>query len=340
MKRAGTDALKRVRLSWLVVGLVVLFFVSLGVGRYVVAPADVIKILLSKSFSVTPTWTPAMETVVLSVRLPRLLAALLIGSSLALAGACFQGLFKNPLVSPDILGVSSGAGFGAAVAIVLGLSALGIQASALVFGLLAVGMAYVVRTLYQSQNALILVLAGVIISGFFSSALSFLKYVADPYETLPAIVFWLMGSIASVDYPDLFMVAAPILVCSMILLLLRWRFNVLSLGDNQAQALGLDVVRIQRWIILCATVVTACSVCISGTIGWVGLVVPHIARLLVGANHTRLLPASCVCGAIALIVLDDFARCLTDAEIPLGILTGLIGAPFFAYLLFRQRVKA
>lgn len=324
---------------WLLIIYAVLFIVSLGIGRYQISPVNVVKILFSKMMFIPQTWNDTMEMIVISVRLPRLIAATLVGSSLALAGVCFQGLFKNPLVSPDILGVSSGAGFGAAIALILGLGAVGIQLSALIFSLVAVTLAYLVKTIYKSQNVLILVLSGVIISGFFSSALSFLKYIADPIEILPAIVFWLMGSIATTEYSDIFMVLIPIVGCSAILLFIRWRFNILSLGDVEAKSLGINVKKMQKVIILCATVITASSVCISGTIGWIGLVVPHLAKLLVGTNHSKLLPASCVLGAIMLVFLDNIARTMSSAEIPLGIVTGLIGTPVFAFLLFKQRTN-
>ena len=195
------------------------------------------------------------------------------------------------------------------------------------------------KTFYKSQNPLILVLSGIIISGFFSSALSFLKYIANPIEILPAIVFWLMGSLATTEYNDIGMVLIPIVACSTVLLFLRWRFNILSLGDVEAKSLGIDVKKMQKLIIVCATVITPSSVCISGTIGWIGLVVPHLARILVGTNHSKLLPASCILGSIMLVFLDNIARTVSTAEIPLGIVTGLVGTPVFALLLYKQRTK-
>ena len=326
------------RALWvMVIGFLAVFLASLGIGRYGVAPDNVIKILLSKVFPMVHTWDATMERVVLSVRLPRLLGGSLVGASLALAGAGFQGMFKNPLVSPDILGVSSGAGFGAALALLLGMGAMGVQISALFFGVAAVIAAYFLRKCFKTSSTLMLVLAGVIVSGFFSSGLSLLKYLADPLETLPAITMWLMGSLASIDFPSLGSVTFPVLLGCGGLLLMRWKLNALSLGDREAQSLGVNVSRSQLIIILLATVITAISVCISGTIGWVGLVIPHLARFLVGVNNNRLLPASALLGATALILLDDIARCLLAAEIPIGILTGIVGTPIFTLMIIRQR---
>ena len=328
---------KSVSLWVLVLILGAVFLLSLGIGRFNVPPVKVLQVLLGTKFS--SEVPDGMINVVLNVRLPRLIAAALVGSSLALAGACFQGLFKNPLVSPGILGVSHGAGTGAALAIILGLGAIWINFFALGFGLLAVIAAYSIKMFYKSENTLILILGGIIIGGFFSSLISLLTYTADPYDTLPDIVYWLMGSLTGMTYTKVGMVSIPVIAFSGILIAIRWRFNIMSLGDVEAQSLGVNTKRMQKLIILSATMITASVVCISGTIGWIGLVVPHLARMLTGVDHTKLLPASAVLGAIVLIIVDDVARSAAGVEIPLGILTGLLGAPFFTYLLFRQKAK-
>lgn len=279
-----------------------------------------------------------MLTVIYDVRLPRILAAVLVGAGLSLSGAAFQGIFRNPLVSPYVLGVSSGAGFGAALGIMLSLNIFLIQAMAFFCGLTAVGLAVWLSSLYRRPSEIVMVLAGMIIGSFFSSLISFIKYIADPYEALPAIVFWLMGSFASVRAGDLLLLAPIIVIASVILLLLRWKVNVLSLGDEEAEVLGVDSKKTKGIIIVCVTFISGAAVSLCGIIGWVGLVVPHVARMSVGPDHRWVLPVSCLIGAIYLLIIDDVARTLTGAEIPLGILTGMIGAPFFAYLLTRKEV--
>lgn len=312
-------------------------FWSLFIGRYEIAPITVMKLLGSLVFPIEQTWTNADETIIFQVRLPRIIAALMVGSALSIAGAAYQGLFKNPLVSPDILGVSSGAGFGAAIAILISASAWIIQIYAFAGGTIAVLCTYFLSRLYKSGQILVLVLSGVIVSAFFSALLSITKYVADPYEKLPTIVFWLMGSLSSVRYSDLIAILPAMLIGGGILMLIRWRINLLSLSADEARTLGIDLKRMTRVIIMCATLLTASSVCISGIIGWVGLVVPHLGRMIVGPDYTRLLPLTALIGASYLLVMDDLSRTLIAMEIPLGILTALLGAPFFAYLLWRRK---
>ncbi|MDD4127216.1 MAG: iron ABC transporter permease [Methanomicrobium sp.] len=319
---------------------VILFFISIFLGRYMIDPAEGIKILLSV-FPFIPgehTWNSINETVIFQIRLPRILAAMLIGGGLSIAGASYQGLFRNPLVSPDILGVASGAGFGAALAILLSGNPFIIQILAFIFGILAVFITCIISRAYKGAGTLVLVLSGIVVGALFSALLSMLKYVADPYDTLPAIVFWLMGSLSSVTIPDLISVAPLIIISGFIIFIVRWRINILSVGDEEARALGIDTKNMARIIIICATVITASCVCISGIIGWVGLVIPHIARMLVGPDFKRLIPASALLGASYLLIVDDISRTLIATEIPLGILTALLGAPFFAYLLTRKKV--
>ena len=249
----------------------------------------------------------------------------------------FRGLFKNPLVSPDILGVSSGAGFGASVAILFSLGSWMVQVFAFSFGILAVLTTYLLSRLYRSSQILVLVLSGIIVSAFFSALLSITKYVADPYDKLPTIIFWLMGSLSSVKYTDIAAIVPTMFLGGIVLMLIRWRINLLSLHPDEARTLGIDLRRITQIIVLCATLLTASAVCISGIIGWVGLVVPHLSRMIVGPDYHKLLPMTVAVGASYLLIMDDLSRTITITEIPLGILTSLIGAPFFAYLLWRRK---
>ena len=278
------------------------------------------------------------HTVIFQIRLPRIAAAALVGGGLSLAGCSLQGLFRNPLVSPDILGVASGAGFGAALGILISGHPVVVQLSSFFFGLLAVSITYGLGRAYRSGTILILVLSGIMIGALFSALLSLVKYVADPYDTLPAIVFWLMGSLASVTGRDLYLSGPPIMAAGLILLVLRWRINLMSLGDDEARSLGVDVRKMTRIIVVCATIITAAAVCLSGIIGWVGLVVPHIGRLLVGPDFKKLAPASALIGAAYMMVVDNISRTVFSTEIPLGILTAIIGAPVFAYLLTKKKV--
>jgi iron complex transport system permease protein len=282
------------------------------------------------------TWPDILNTIVIQIRLPRILAAMLVGASLALAGTSFQGLFRNPLVSPDILGVSSGAGFGAAVAILLSGNTVAIQIAAFISALAAVGISYGISKMVKGNATLTLILAGMAIGSLFGAFLSLMKYVADPINQLPAITYWLMGSLASVSTRDLLFAAIPMLVGIAVLILIRWRFNVLAMGEEEAMALGVNTGRLRAIIIVCCTMISASSVCISGTIGWVGLVIPHIGRMLVGPNHERLLPVSLLLGAAYLLLIDDICRVVASVEIPIGILTAIVGVPFFLYLLNRS----
>lgn len=319
----------------LLVILIALFIFSFVIGRYPVSPPDVVKILLSHVFPIDHTWKNVLETIVINIRLPRILAAMLVGGSLALAGVSFQGLFRNPLVSPDILGVSAGAGFGAAVAILINSSTWGIQVSAFCFALLAVAISFAVSKMVRGNSALTLILAGMAIGSVFSALLSLVKYVADPINQLPAITFWLMGSLSAINYHDLLFAAVPMLCGIIILVLIRWRFNVLAMGEEEAQALGVDTGKLRILIVICCSLITASAVCISGVIGWVGLVIPHVGRAVVGPDHKRLVPVCVLLGAAYLLIIDDLCRTLLSIEIPIGILTAIIGAPFFIYLLNR-----
>ncbi len=339
MKRNVSQKNHRTVLFWLLVILVGLTVLAIGLGRYFISPADVVKILFSKIAPVAQTWEAQAEGVIFTLRLPRILAALLVGMALSLSGAAYQGVFKNPLVAPDMLGVSAGACVGASAAILLHLGQLGVQAVAFLGGILAVLLATAIPRFIKNQSMMTLVLAGVIVSGVMNSVLGLLKYLADPDTELAEITHWQLGSLSSSVWRDILYVGPPILIAAVILLVIRWRINILSLGENEAKSLGTDVRRSRSVIIICATVLTASAVCISGTIGWVGLVIPHFGRMLVGPDNRKLIPVSAALGAIFLLLIDTTARNITSAELPLSILTGLVGAPFYFYLLIKQRMK-
>lgn len=314
-----------------------LFYLSLFVGRYPVAPLDVIAILASKVVPIAQSWAPNDEIIVMQVRLPREILALLVGAGLSVSGAAFQGMFRNPLVSTDLLGVSAAAGCGAALAILLGANEVGLQAMAFVFGLAGVALTYMVSRVYKTTPILMLVLSGVAVSAFFSAVISAAKYLADPDNRLPAVTYWLLGSFSRATYANLITVVPLIGLGTVVLLLVRYRLNVLSMGDEEARSLGLQTELYKGIIILCATVITASAVSVSGLVGWVGLLIPHVGRMIVGPDHRVLLPTTLSIGAAYLVVVDTLARTISPQELPLGILTAFIGAPFFAYLLRRTK---
>ena len=312
---------------------IIVGLISIGVGRYQIDFIVQIQILLSQIVPMEQTWTNMEETVVMNVRLPRILLAMLIGGGLSIAGAAFQGMFANPLVSPDILGVSAGAGFGASIGILLFGNSFTMQIMALVMGMLAIGFTFLIGGVKREMPIFMLVLAGVVTSALFQALISLVKFLADPEEKLPAITYWLMGSLGTASYSDLMIGGPIILVGILILYVLRWRLNILSLSEEEALSLGVSVNKLKWLVILGATLITAAAVSIAGIIGWVGLIIPHIARMIVGSNNQYVLPASISIGAVYLLFIDNLARSLTAAEIPLSILTAIIGAPFFAYLL-------
>jgi iron complex transport system permease protein len=297
----------------------------------------VIRILVSKFLALDHDWPAAAETIVIQIRFPRAVVAMCVGAGLSISGASFQGMFRNPLVSTDILGVSAAAGFGAALAILGSAGPLGIQLSAFFFGLCGVLLTYGIARVYRTTPVLMLVLSGVVVGGFFSALISGAKYVADPEAKLPEITYWLLGSLNKVSLKDLRSVVPLILFGTLGLLLASWRLNILAMGDEEARSLGIRTEPLKGLIIACGTVVTAAAVSACGIVGWVGLVIPHVGRMLVGPDHRALLPACLALGAVFLLVIDDLARTLTPQEIPLGILTAVIGAPFFALLLRRTK---
>jgi len=328
-------AIRRHGLWVAVLGLGLSLSASLAVGRYPVPPQAALAILAAKLGGAASLWPPEMTTVLMKIRLPRILGAIEVGAALAVSGSAYQGLFRNPLVSPDILGVSAGAGFGAALAILLRADAVTIQLAAFFAGLLAVALTSLAGL--SRAGVLVMILAGVIVGTVFSAGISLVKFAADPNNVLPAITFWLMGSLASVRMAEVAVAALPITVGIGGLLLLRWRLNLLCFGDEEARSLGVNVPLARMLVILCATLATASAVAISGVIGLVGLVVPTLARLLVGPDHRRLIPCAILLGGGYLLLVDDLARGLLPVELPLGILTSLLGAPLFLFLLFRTR---
>lgn len=314
--------------------------VALCVGRYEVPPIAAFQILAGQFLPIdTSMWSDSMHDVVIKLRLPRMLAAILVGGALALAGATYQGIFKNPLVSPDLLGVSNGACVGAAVSILLGLGLLSRQVFAFVGGVIAVALTVSIPRIMKRDSTIMLVLSGVVVGGFMSSIIGLIKYIADPETQLPDIVYWSLGSLAKVNLDTVLAIAPVMIVTAAVLFAMRWRVNLLSLGDQDAKTLGVNLRRERGVAIVCATILTACAVCLSGTIGWIGLVMPHVARRLVGTDNMRVFPVAIITSAIFLLVIDTLARTLTGGELPLGILTGFIGAPFFALVLVRERMQ-
>lgn len=308
-------------------------FGSVLLGRFSVTPKELFRLLLSRLTETEPGWRDGAENVVFQIRLPRVAAAALIGAALAAAGVSYQGMFRNPMVSPDILGASTGAGFGAALAILLGAGYFGISASAFVFGLLAVAVAYAVSCMSRTNQTIALILAGMMVSSLFSAGTSYLKLVADTQQQLPAITYWLMGSLSSIKPRDVLFLVIPVTLGLVPLLILSWRMNLLTLGEEEARSMGVNTRLLRFIVILCATLLTAASVAVSGMIGWVGLVIPHFCRMLFGYDYRRLIPAAALFGASFLIIVDDIARLATAGEIPLGILTAFVGAPIFLYLI-------
>ncbi len=312
--------------------------VAFAAGRYPVSPAELLQVFWARLLGAPSGLPSTIETVVLQIRGPRVGAAVLVGAALALAGTAFQGLFRNPLVSPDILGASAGAALGAVLAIFLSLGVLGIQASAFAGGLIAVGLVYLVGSNRQGGDPILtLLLGGLVIGSLLGAGIGLLKTLADPYNQLPAMTFWLLGSLSASSAADLLPLLWAVAVGGSALFALRWRMNVMSLPDEEARALGAPTRRLRIAIVAAATLVTAASVAAAGIVGWVGLIVPHLARFLVGPSFPRLLPVAALLGGALLLLVDTLARTLAPVEIPLGILTAIVGTPCFIWLLRRSR---
>ena len=314
--------------------LLICILASFTLGRYPVSLGELLGVMGARlGLPVTPFWTSQVEAAVWNIRLPRVVLSVLVGCCLSAAGASYQGVFQNPMASPDILGASAGAGFGAALAILLGASSVGITVGAFAASLLTVALVFTVSRHARGDRVLGLVLAGIMVSSLFQSGTSFLKLVADPNNQLPQITYWLMGSLSGAKWADIGFVLIPMLAGLIPLFLLRWQLNVITMGDDEARAMGVNAPKIRLWIVICSTLVTASAVSVSGMIGWVGLVIPHMTRRLVGSDYRFLMPASMLGGGIFLLIVDNVSRNATTAGIPIGILTAFIGAPFFLWLI-------
>ncbi len=318
------------------VGLLFSLILSVCLGRYPIGLKELFGILWSKVGRVDVFWSPVQEALLLHHRLPRVLLAVLVGCSLSAAGASYQAVFQNPMAAPDLLGASGGAAFGAAVGILLGLGSTMVVVLAFACSLATVGVVIFISSRTRGKRVVGLILAGIMVSSLVSSGTSFIKLVADPADQLPSITYWLMGSLNGTTMGDLLFALIPMTLGFLPLFLLRWRVHVLTMGDDEARTLGIHSGRIRLTVILCATLLTAAAVSVSGVIGWVGLVVPHLCRRLVGEKFTRLLPASLLLGGLFLLLVDDISRNLMATEIPIGILTGFLGAPFFLYLITKD----
>src|SRR6516162_1559270 len=319
-----------VALTVLIIGVLIAF----TVGRYPIALSYLFSVLLAKLSGRPPDVPLIVHNVIWQVRGPRVVAAALVGAALAVAGTAFQGLFRNPLVSPDILGASSGAALGAVIGIFLSLGVLAIQVLAFLGGLFAVAAVYVIGSAVRSRDPiLVLVLTGVVVGALLGASVGLVKYLADPYNQLPAMTFWLLGSLAAANVSDLLPLFGPVAIGTAVLIALRWRMNVMSLPEEEARSLGVATRPLRIAIVAAATLTTSASVATAGIIGWVGLVVPHLARSLVGPDFARLLPTAAILGGGYLLVIDTLARTTAEVEIPLGILTAVVGTPFFIWLL-------
>ena len=317
----------------LFVCLLVCIVLAACVGKYPVSPGESLRIMLGR----TENTSEMTVNVVLGLRVPRILASVIVGGALSMSGAAYQGIFKNPLVSPDFLGVSSGACIGAAVAILLSLSATYISIFAFAFGIVAVLITVLIPAIMGNRSNVMLVLSGIIVGTAMSSILGFIKYIADPNTQLASITYWTMGSFSYITLADLFAVLPIIAVPGVILILMAWWIDVLSMGEDEARTLGARVGLIRGITIICATLLTAASVCIAGTISWVGLIVPHFGRMAVGPSNRKLLPMCALLGGLFMLAVDTLTRTIGTTEMPVSILTGVLGAPIFCWLLFRQR---
>ena len=328
----------RIKIACALAALACAFFASLFFGRYGLDPATTIQALFSWLPFVDEPESSTAQLIVWNVRMPRIIVAMLVGAGLSAAGAAYQGVFKNPLVSPDLLGVSAAAGFGAALSILLVGAASNLTVVlSFTCGLLGVGMTCFLGRTKGGSSTTMLVLGGIVVTALFNAGISMTKYLADPEDVLPSITFWLMGSLSSIGWSDVYLCAPVILVCLAVLMAVSWRINALAMGERQAQSLGVNVRRLRAIIIVASTLISSVSICVCGTIGWVGLVIPHIARMVFGPDYHKMMPATMTIGAIFLLIIDDVSRCATEASLPLSILTALIGAPVFAVLIRRTQ---
>jgi iron complex transport system permease protein len=327
----------RIVLALLCASLITEIAASLSFGRFSIPPRQVVEILLAHLHGTAFSASPNADTVLMLVRLPRVCAALLVGMSLSLAGSCYQTVFRNPLASPSLLGVSSGAGFGAASALLSHWPWWGVQSAAFSGGVLTVAIAMACNNLLRGRSMVTLVLCGLVVAAFFEAMISVVKYFADPMDVLPSITFWQMGSLEKVAASDLVWAAPILCACALLLYLLRWKYAALALSDQEATSLGISTLHLRSSVIGIATLMVAVAVSLTGTIGWVGLIVPHAARMLFGLSPNRIFPATVLIGAMCLLAIDDIARSAISTELPLSVLTAMIGAPLFLFLLTRIR---
>lgn len=329
----------RITIFVLVILLIFSMFLSLLLGRFEISIKECIGILASKIIHIAPYWTNIQNNMLWLVRVPRVAIAMLVGMALSVAGTSYQCIFRNPMAAPDILGASTGAAFGAAYAILHNYSSTTITIYAFAASIICVTIVIFVSRICKGNPVVNLVLAGIMIGSLFSAATSYLKLIADPNNSLPAITYWMMGSLSGANMGQLSYVWLPMLIAITPIIILRWKMNLLTIDDEEAKTMGINTGRIRTIIIISATLLTAASVSVSGMIGWVGLVIPHIARRLVGNDCRILIPTAALTGGIFLVVVDDFARSLYTTELPLGVLTAFIGAPFFIYLMTRKGVS-
>ena len=327
------------RTKWLIAAaLVAAFFISFSLGKYAaISPIDLVRSLLG-SLTGAEMADPKMELVLYNIRFPRIVVVMLVGAALSTAGASYQGMFKNPLTSPDLLGASAGASLGACIALLLNQGGAVVQVAAFAGGMVAVGIAVWLNKFVNYDPTLGLLLAGILVSTLFQSGRSLVKLLADASDQLPTITFWLMGSFAAIDQNDMQRCVIPIAIGFVILLSQSWKLNVLSFGDEEARTLGVNTNRTRLLVILGATLITSVSVAMAGVVGWIGLVIPHLARAIVGPNYKVLLPTSMFVGAVYLLIVDDIARLVAPVEIPIGILTAIMGVPFFV-IIFKRNMK-
>lgn len=333
---------KKSLLKTLIILIALLFITmifAICLGKYPVSAKESLSIIFNSLTFQEQVAKPMTVNVVTRLRLPRILLSIFVGAALSVSGACYQGVFKNPLVSPDFLGVSSGACIGAALAILLGLSKGTISIFAFIGGLIAVLITSLIPVLIKNRSNIVLVLSGIIVGSLMSSILGFIKYIADPNTQLASITYWTMGDFSYASLQDIFWVLLIMLPPMIILLLMSFWIDVLSMGEDEARTLGTNVTLIRTIIIVCSTLLTAGSICFSGTIGWVGLIIPHFSRMLVGFSNKKVLPVSIVLGGLFMLCVDTLTRIIGVTEIPVSIMTGIVGAPFFIWLLFKRREK-
>lgn len=330
--------LRRYRLLLLGMLLILLtvMILSFWVGYYPLTPSQVVKAFLTK-FGYQGEILPQAVTIFWNIRLPRILSAAFIGASLSVAGSTYQGMFRNPLVSPDILGVSSGASLGAAFAILNGSPNWLIQLSAFTGGILATAFSYLISRKSAHSQTLSLVLTGSMVMALCNAGVTMIKYVSDPNDVLQQITFWLMGSLTKTNMESFRWSVVPMVIGLAVILLLRWRINLLTLDEEEAKSLGINIRWYRLILIAASTLLSASAVCLGGLIGWVGLMVPHMARALTGVDYGRLIPASAMLGAGYLVLMDDIARSILSMELPLGVVTSIMGAPFFVSLIIKRR---